>query len=120
MDKIKAGDLRIGNFVIDEDGDVLEIICIEKEYVWHDVNIFSQIDTIRGIILTPEILGQFGFRYCDYLSTRFRYGLSNFYIDRHKKEWHLQGYKHYPKPLTYLHELQNLYYFITGYELEKK
>lgn len=34
---IKANDLRVGNFVIDEDGEPLTITCIEENYVWHDV-----------------------------------------------------------------------------------
>jgi len=114
---IKANDLRVGNFVIDEDGDPLTITCIEENYVWHDSNLFSNIDTIRGIKLTPHTLYQVGFKLDDSLSTIIRFRKSNFCIDLQKKRWYLHGYRNYPRGMEFIHELQNLYFALTGEEL---
>ena len=114
---IKASELRIGNYIIDpKDGS-------EKK-----VNIFqlgkSMIDDVNigyiPIPLTPEILEKCGFESKGH-STYWHINPDLSYVF---KISHVGNGKWFSinatanKPIQYLHELQNLYFALTGEELE--
>ena len=107
---IKANELRIGNYVkavIDitdgfKTGDLVEITCI-----CDDANDFEPIP------LTEEWLLKFGFE-----KTGSFYSKNNleFYVNGNSDvRFHMDDYRHIV--LNYVHQLQNLYFALTGEEL---
>jgi hypothetical protein len=116
-------ELRFGNLVISPDGKTLPIDCIQGDGTVRlldgekTIGCFSA-SAIQPIPLTPEILAKVGFKFADYLNTKTRFSKSNFHIDFSKKMWFLHGYRGYPIGMKYLHQLQNLYFALTGTELE--
>jgi hypothetical protein len=113
---IKANELRIGNWV---KSNIEQQVTIETiEYLLNDK--ISDKSIIQPIPLTPEILEKCGFIYKEtgsevYEQERKIYGhlfiwgaTSN---DTYCHDFHCGG------EIKYLHQLQNLYYAITGEEL---
>jgi hypothetical protein len=111
---IKANELRIGNLVYDNLGDILKIKAISLE---------SGLSHIEPIPLTEEWLLKFGFErhHSDYSNgviyikdvpnnNEFKWGVypfelgSGFIINKSKN-------------LKYVHQLQSLYFTLTGEEL---
>lgn len=88
---IAANELRIGNWVIDKDGDFSQID--NGEYIDMDYKYFEP------ILLTPEILEK-----CK-MTKRYQY-----FIKLFTKE----GFN---GKIKYLHQLQNLFFSLTGDEL---
>lgn len=110
---IKANELRIGNLVEGKDGVILPVVAFAVEAVNGD-NRFG----FNPIPLTPEILEKCGFEKngCFYNVDNFQlmYG----YTREEGKFFHfcLDEIVAFP-PFKYLHELQNLYFALTGKEL---
>ena len=128
--KMKANELRLGNFVIDEDGDVLPITAITPTTVFHNGDLFSAINTIIGVPLTEGWLIKFGFE--KYNNSNFSIDVGSYYscneIRNSKmklkftkaKNWRVENYANKTIKFNYVHQLQNLYFALTGKELEIK
>lgn len=125
---IQANELRIGNWIEDRMGRAYQILGILSMYrilFGPGSDKERQIDEILGIKLTPEILEKAGFEYISF-------GLWK--IDFHQKDdWFRLEYfeddSTYPDRGTlllggqrifnhpqYVHQLQNLYFALTGEE----
>lgn len=127
---MQANELRIGNLVLDEDGDEMPIGSLDarRTIVFHSEAVWSEIDTLRGIPLTEEWLERLGFeRHMTtiwHLETNLCY-----YVDKEKRFYQFtiywneeQGFYHSEQSPTenmaFVHQLQNLYFALTGQELE--
>ena len=115
---MKSNELRIGNLVFLYD----ELIVINSLHDKDDeVNDEISFDSIHGIKLTKEILIEFGFTNCESqdnffkinnsigvstIDSKFRFIHGNFICQLVLRE------------IEFVHELQNLYYCITGEELQ--
>jgi len=115
---INANELRIGNKVLNVDNDIVTITEIRDEFYLGDGRGLYYF-TSNGIPLTHDILEKCGFekmplvsykRWCKYNPT--------FYLQLSKRYYYVVGYKHYPNGIQHLHQLQNLYFALTGQELE--
>lgn len=132
---MKANELRIGNVIYDQMFGVCVVVDITKD----GINIINgtcaiSIDELKGIELTEKILKDLGFskmtdtipfNYRTHKSKSFfyiRYG--TFTTDRGKSD--LIGYNglfvanKFALVIRYVHELQNLYFALTGEELTLK
>jgi hypothetical protein len=125
---IQANELRIGNYVALKGGDIVPIA---------DGGILA-INQKRfecyPIPLTPEILEKCGFDVVHKTNNHYAINDPNGIKDSHKisvfptinNQWHiafsdtLNGYNDYTPTtkIQYLHQLQNLYFALTGEELE--
>jgi hypothetical protein len=122
---IQANELRIGNYVRGNLGGILKIKGIKEE---------SDLSHIRPIPLTPEILEKCGFKKWgrDDMPRTLSYELGSMQIFPSNTFCDFDGYGflHYklPNPIdgkdesarfkfNHLHQLQNLYYALTGEEL---
>lgn len=123
-------ELRIGNLIQDRNGVIMRVVSIHEDGTIHcdfdgnegDVWEFSDKNPCYGVELTEEILLKCGFVLLDkdYDSQNFNiYKLGNLYYNTsHNAFWYYNIYCfNQPK---YLHELQNLFYFIVDYEINFK
>lgn len=124
---IKANELRVGNVISERDNhrfykciSILEDGVRVKYWSCGETEIIS-FNKCMPIPLNSEILEKAGFermqlatykRWCKYHPT--------FYLQLSKGYYYVVGYKHYPNGIKYLHQLQNLYFALTGEELEIK
>lgn len=109
---IEAQELRIGNWVKNIYGNEVQITVIDDTVTWP-----------KPIPLTPEWLERAGFEHIlnnledfyaiDYEEGEFYFGLSE-YMD----SYHIHGYHATYMPIRYVHQLQNLYFALTGQELK--
>ena len=106
---MKANELRIGNWV--SNGEIGFQIT-SKDIYHRDVRVYGSF--IKGIAITHEWLEMLGFE-----NKRNIYFLGKFTYNIHNGWWY--GNKKLPNGnLQYLHQLQNLYFALTGEELEYK
>lgn len=115
---MKPQDLRIGNLVKDATGEIFPVKSLDE-------SMNGTMQLIEGIPLTPELLERFGF--VKEFSKSFSSGNEvTFDIYRKGKFTYnsIQNQWWYGialnAPLQYVHQLQNLYFAITGTELELK
>ena len=115
---MKANELRIGNLVIDEDGDTLPIIAINKDFIFHSTEgLFSTPNTLRGVPLTEGWLVKLGFK---------RWGKFDLWKTYQTTVCTIAGTTQSGFELSkiprveveYVHQLQNLYFALTGEELK--
>ena len=123
---MEAKELRIGNLV-ECDGNILEVIRISKDVINYETVIKSKgLQTNSGrkvpIPITEEWLLKFGF--IKDMAWTYSIELINnnrlvYYLG--EKGWSI-GHKNYSDftNLIYIHEVQNLYFAITGTELKLK
>ena len=124
---IKPQELRIGNYVFDIDGDVLqvgEILNIGVKF--KNTSLGSRYEKINPIPITEEILLKFGF---EIEKTNTHIIAYNDYGYQHELEinkeykhesWRIEQYKGGYRHLYFCHQLQNLYFSLTGEELTFK
>lgn len=122
---IKANEVRIGNWVED-------IAPYDKQYLqirWENIGKISENGyKYRPIPLTPEILEACGFVNKPNETFNLSYELtidgfaSTFRTWQYRGEWYIEpmGYDTGNISIEYLHQLQNLYFALTGQELEVK
>jgi hypothetical protein len=120
---LKASDLRVGNWVELKNSGFIKIDIDNIGDVVSNLAIFKPIE------LTPELLEKAGF---EYHSQERKYEIA---IEYHKKigdrfghieKWTIGSKSEYKMSvgdhrfvtLKYVHQLQNLYYVLTGQELE--
>ena len=111
---LKATELRIGNWVSSKEIPV-QIEEITTETVRYCFGDFP-INYIRPIPLTAEYLMRFGFE-CRIVHEHKAWGFDKIYIwenNKGKFEWSVG------LPIKSIHQLQNLFFALTGYELKLK
>jgi hypothetical protein len=115
---IKANELRVGNWIASQyDDDPIKVTGGLINAIENGMDECS----VEGIPITPEILGKAGFSYHSYKNGHL------YYINNSSGFTLLQSYgklnfsysqsQTYGKALTYVHQLQNLYFALTGEEL---
>ncbi len=116
---MKAGELRLGNLFIEEyTNSIIQVIQLETDKIFFSLKFVSQWQA-KPIPLTEEWLVKFGFK-------RFPWGLVKenllFRDDIRNpcKELWLEVGNGYRVHIKYLHQLQNLYFALTGEELTIK
>lgn len=109
---MQANELRIGNWVIKNDG---------VEDYFHKVGPYDivSMDNLQPIPLTPVILKKAGFKY----SASFgdcMYEKDELQMDENFNPYVREGdeYLYYGNQLEFVHELQNLYFALNKKELE--
>lgn len=104
---MKTNDLRIGNLVLNDDGGVCKLFNIHEGYINH-----------KPIPLTEEWLLKFGFEVYefDHKANQYRHG-NRLLVIRDENCFYDYGADILVK---YVHQLQNLYFTLTGEELEVK
>ena len=116
-----ASDLRVGNYVLDIDDNVLSISEITKDYIsFNNCNLKSRYSKIKPIPLTEEWLFKFGFDFKKMKKHRKsytpeHYNLNNFSLLISNKGYYVVSY--IPVYIFFVHQLQNLYFALTGAEL---
>ena len=118
---IKPQELRIGNYVFDIDGDVLQIgQILDIGVKFKNTSLSSRYEKIQPIPLTEEILLKFGFfkKLGNYELENFRFHISqpmNFdgFV-------FCEGYSVITDKIQFVHQLQNLFFALTGEELTFK
>ncbi len=115
---IKANELRIGNWYINTE-EAGSYYKFEEEDA-HFIQDFKSV--AEPIPLTPEILEKCGFKIINHI-----HGYSFYTMDRHNKkhlppiDWYENRTLYYSYPVNhckFVHQLQNLYFALTGIELE--
>jgi len=122
---INANELRIGNKILNVDGDIVTVNELRDEFYIADFG-GQFYSTAKGIELTPEILEKCGFvkeekdtRRIDIPSAKYQvYGNGHFTFNS-IHGWWFNGKQLDVQP-QYLHQLQNLYFALTGTELKVK
>jgi hypothetical protein len=117
---IKSNELRIGNY-IDYERTTHVVTRLLEHYVSHDWHksigedaYDTSYDSINPIPLTSEILEKCGFKLRDgYLKNYPLYSITS---QNGKEQIQITGYMSLPQ-IKYLHQLQNLYFALTGKEL---
>lgn len=110
---ITPNELRIGNHIIDFHSEA-KITSIGLEYISTDRGItkIQKIENIKPIPLTEEWLIKFGFKH--YL---YGYRLKSIVLEQYSSIYYkIRGYAHNSN-IGYVHQLQNLYFDLTGKEL---
>lgn len=124
---MEAKELRIGNLVIDEYGDLRKIISIEKKVVEFEHGIRQYYKDITPVQITETNLRMFRFK--NEIPDSYQYGgVMSSEIWHNKIHLWLTPFDcaifryqdDVRKTIKYVHQLQNLYFALTGEELEIK
>jgi len=127
---MEAKELRIGNYVFDADNDIMKIAEIFREGCsFSGSNVKNNHSSIKQIPLTEDILLKCGFvkdNYgCYYLNSVDNNKNSLWLKDQLEKSWGvaLNLFSTDKEPcflndIEHIHQLQNLYFALTGEELE--
>jgi len=131
---MKMNELRVGNFYINDLGDVAQVLEIEGGGVVGDTTEYGKFtdeNLIKPVKLTEEWLFKFGFKkssdslhYCESSYHILDDGFNVLFTIEYwnSEKWRNHWYQKYNlKPQTnklkYVHQLQNLYFALTGEEL---
>lgn len=137
---IKANELRIGNWILINGAHYGKVVSIEESRfaTYNPCNRYTDgttgdywrydTDYVNPIPLTPEILESCGFKkeFDNVYSNKQKVKDSDLYtlpfaLFYHKNQcYHTSDFsrRNNFKPFRYLHQLQNLYFWLTGEELE--
>jgi hypothetical protein len=121
---IKVNELRVGNW-IDFAGTIAPVTEIDGENIWVRGKIklpdstkypSFPIKRLKGIPLTPDILEKAGFTEGRITSAVYYHKGRNFSLEGHAtiKD---HGFRYNSLQVKHLHQLQNLYFALTGEEL---
>lgn len=116
---MKATELRIGNYLNGKQGHVIitEIRTNNSVKILDNTSSFYVGTCLQPIPLTEEWLLKFGFKqiservYIKNYHYGYEFGITNIFII--KNDNYFMRYKH----IQHVHELQNLYFALTGEEL---
>ena len=128
---MQASELRIGNFVLDRSGKVLKIDRFYGCKIECDVKGMPDKDEDTGIPIyyhpfteeikycqpipvTEQRLLRLGFEY--FIDTEM-YAIGTFFIEKEHNNKFVVMYDCLSKSVEYVHDLQNLYFALTGEEL---
>jgi hypothetical protein len=110
---IEVGELRLGNWVSDlskhDGGRVVQVAQIFKGSDYS--NYWKNVHPVK---LTEEILLKCGFNFNN--ENRLEWIKGSFNLEKKEEEFYFEVYSHYNE-VKYLHQLQNLYFALTGQEL---
>ena len=123
---MKAKELRIGNYALDpsEENDIVQLVAIypDETMEWDGWNGFTSLK-MEPIPLDRKWLKKFGFKKekknsNNYFSGNFEFmiqdDIDSFHYFLHAEE---TGVKFWITEIQYVHQLQNLYFALTGQEL---
>jgi hypothetical protein len=116
---MEARELRIGNLVKYK-GDIHPVTSIDStiNWVYLNENIDCSLYSIEPVILTEEWILKFGFEYVDYAGS---YCYKDHLIDETHEGFVFNLFCSNDKDcivkIKYVHQLQNLYFTLTGEEL---
>jgi hypothetical protein len=124
---MKANELRIGNFIKDSGGKVLRISWFERNKVCQEMwtqnkdmelhPLTEYFDSIRPISLTKEWIDRFDWFSIDEDKYTFR-DIEYYQISEEGSLYFTNRYT--CTEIKYVHQLQNLYFALTGEELDLK
>lgn len=122
---ITANELRIGNYILDDEGIIIRVNQIaepDNKQLTECINGFNQnmLAACNGIPLTEEWLVKFGFTYWDGRNYYYNDLLGFYFYKKGKRRLSMTNLvfdAHVNKRLDYVHQLQNLYFALTGGEL---
>lgn len=128
---MKSEELRIGNLVKISDIGTCEILGVMPNKIYYTPNkdkrlfenMYSMYCYINPITLTGDWLLKFGFEKKDSQRYILQKGKKiNIPVAKFKFEEHItfEGLRSVPIDLLYVHQLQNLYFALTGQELKLK
>lgn len=125
---MESKELRIGNYVWSTDGyfGQIEDQITEIEYkrvgTTHSKTPYLPIENVEPILLTEEWLLKFGFEKCDsYFEQGYSLGkYKSFSNSLGEINFCLFDFGDWYQPIKFVHQLQNLYFALTGEELTKK
>ena len=123
---MKPNELRIGNWITKPDGREDRVGEIYYDSVWiTNEGCDYGYNIIKPVKLTEEWLEMFGFEYWENPSTKQwqRPGcwlILEINLDNNKFIWEQHDILNKYVELDYVHQLQNLYFALTGNELEIK
>lgn len=139
---IDPKELRIGNWICGQNDPPMIVREIKEDGIqcsfgWDHLGAFwyYEGDDLHGIPLTPEVLEAAGFEESARWSPWSGFTAWTYIIDLHGKkegglligkneasimEYHIEESTSIPVGIKYLHQLQNLYFSLTGKELEIK
>lgn len=123
--KLQEKDLRCGNLVQDERGYVFMVDAVDAQELTIKTTVVDNwyhLSDFRGIPLTEEWLLKFGFQYepnpiLGYSKLGYKFG--SMIIIPDDVGWVDFGERKSFKPIEYVHQLQNLFYALTGEELQQ-
>jgi len=114
---IAINDLRIGNFITDPDLLNIPSVVVEIKYGFIVTNYNDALVNAIPIKLTKEILDKCGFK-----NSEWEHKTKSDCLFVHDEIIHIMDARDknysFTAPCKYLHQLQNLYYCLTGNELE--
>ena len=119
---IQATELRIGNLLLDAVKIQIEVCALGKDVLMAKDSGTSRYEVVRGIPLTEEWLLRFGFT--NYETQWWYYKQEEKFVLTYEeylgeKNFFL-SYEYEQAPIKYVHQLQNLYFALTGTELTLK
>jgi hypothetical protein len=120
-------ELRIGNLVdlgnrIAKVTEIYPLACMVAD-LEQTQDTLESYERVTGITLTEELLLKFGFKYDadnDKLCKSLHIDILSFRASEGHMCLESQGYRTLYKHIKYVHQLQNLYFALTGEELEIK
>lgn len=126
---IPSRQLQLGNYVLDEQGEVFRIDAMDFVRDGYDCKLIEYIGVDRRTLysleshpipLTEDWLVRFGFEKSQGgLRKKLRFGqISAPIIDTHIKLWYHYYGTSIINDIIYVHQLQNLYYALTHQELK--
>jgi hypothetical protein len=127
---IKTTELRIGNLVLfAQESTVFKVMDIDLNGIGvddGDERTWIEIDQFEGVPITEELLLKFGFEK-NFISPNVeRYSVDGFainsYSNKEDGDYFWLGYymNSINKHIEYVHQIQNLYFALTGKELTSK
>lgn len=126
---MKASELRIGNYIT-RFGDNVVVDGIDKKHrndtdyyirIKEDRELGYWLDQFKPIVLTEEILLKCGLeKRKDGNFNLFKQSKVDIVIDKEFSAWKCDGINFSVGCIKYLHQLQNLYFALTGEELNIK
>jgi hypothetical protein len=112
---MKANELRIGNYVKSNDVNMAPYFIVTASFLKQNENEMSWfIDPIK---LTEEWLLKLGFKYNDNIGLYQNGGFDVDIEDDVYCHFYMNDYGDWYKYIEYVHQLQNLYFALTGEEL---
>lgn len=125
---IKPNELRLGNWAYDANNLAVKIIGIEYEYnhcLWEQLGVkcLSSCDFLNPIPLTKKMLVKCGFSEYEFEEDIFLHDEEDVCVQKSGKVYYPFSFENNDtigEPIRYLHQLQNLFFALTGKELEVK
>lgn len=117
---MEAEFFRIGNLVLDFDNEPCEVYEIHKDKYTTTINGYKVdgacLRQFKPIPLTEEWLLKFGFKHNEGMADSWLF-FNGFPMNNHMGGWHFNDLS-ISVLIKYVHQLQNLYFALTGEELK--